>query len=157
MVIVLTRVILVVVLLAIAAISALRARRTRHSGQTTPPPRVGAPNNGGQAPSPAARLLLVAVETVDAAFVLDGVVVDDGSPLGPVGWPVALRLRRPETPALDESARAMLARWVAEDEIVHLAITANEPRRRVWITNGASVLHFDPVPVDDQRPRASGQ
>jgi hypothetical protein len=38
------------------------------------------------------RVLVVATTVVDGEVVVDGVVVDDDSPLGPRGWPVTVRL-----------------------------------------------------------------
>ena len=74
------------------------------------------------------RLRLVIVARQGDEITLDGVV--DGSPrLGwpPVGWPVSLHLRLPETAYGADSAAAVLQGWARDDDLVEVRVV-DSPR-----------------------------
>lgn len=131
-------------LLSLAVMGALAARRNRRR-RCPPPPQPAPDRRDDSQPRPQMTALqLVAVETSGSGLVIDCVVADHDSPLGPIGWPVSFRVRKPQTPGLDEAVHCMLARWAEEDEVVGFASTGIEPWRRVSITHGTSVLTLDP-------------
>lgn len=142
--------VVMVVLLATTGIVAARAMRYERGVQPPPQRALVA------APGRTTHLQLVATGVVDDAFVLDGLVVDEDSELGPEGWPIALRLGRPGSPWLAERVAALVARWVATDKVIECAITGAGPRRRVAVTDGASILYSGVGAVDPQGPSALG-
>lgn len=150
---VLVGLILLLPLLSMVLLSALAVRRDRR-GERASPVATTRPTGGEDTARPTVDLQLVAVDATTSTFVIDGVVVRHGSPLAPVGWPVTYRVRRPQSRDLDLAILAMLTRWAAEDEVVGFATTGTEPRRRVSITYGPSILHLDADPVGsrDLRP-----
>lgn len=150
---VLAGLILLLPLLSLLVLSALALRRDRRATGAAPVPSDGRVVDDSTARPAVIDVQLVLVQTTASTFVIDGVVVRHGSPLAPIGWPVTYRVRRPQSQDLDLAIRAMLDRWVAQDEVVGFATTGTEPRRRVSITSGPSVLRLEADPADSRHLR----
>lgn len=93
-------------------------------------------------------LRLAFVYLVDGAVVLDGIVADEDTTIGPVGWPVTVRLCRPNDSSVVNWMCGLLRQWANESSFVQVTFRDGAPRSRVSITDGATTLHFDPAPVD---------
>lgn len=90
------------------------------------------------------RIRLVLVTRDGGDVTLDGVV--DGSPrVGwpPVGWPVSLHLRLPETIHGAESAAAVLGGWARGDEVVEVRVVESPRGPVVALGRGAARLTLD--------------
>lgn len=93
-------------------------------------------------------LRLAFVEQADDAIVLDGVITDEGTTIGPAGWPITLRVCRPFESLVAGWMYGLLHQWATENALVRVKLRDDGPRSRVSITDGATTLHFDPAPVD---------
>lgn len=133
----------VVGLAAAAAISMARAAcRRRSSGPSMWHAATATVRRTGTPPA-TFGLQVVAVGDDADGFVLDGIAVDDSCPLGPMGWPVAVRAYRPESASVAAEMRTLMAGWAAADATVHVAVRVTGPRRQVSISEGASVLQCE--------------
>ena len=71
-------------------------------------------------PSPAAATLsVIAGSVLEEVFVLDGIVQRDGEE---IGEPVAIVLRRPDTPWFDAAMEQLLGQWASRSETVGFSI-----------------------------------
>ena len=108
---------------------------------------------GRRSPLIELTLQLVFVDLEDDAVVLDCVITDEDTTIGPAGWPLTVRVCRP----FDSSAVGwmceVLRQWAAESSVVRLTFRNGAYRSRVSITDGATTLHFDPASIDGGQPR----
>lgn len=138
-------------LIAAAVLVAVTRRRRNVVDEVHEPEKPGS-----EPPDRTVGVRLIALQLADRAVILDGVVNDTANPLGPVGMPISIRVKRPDTAALDDVMRSLLTTWVANDEVVRCTVGGAEPRRNVAIARGESVLRLGLEPFDGRRSTPSG-
>jgi hypothetical protein len=93
----------------------------------------------------ALKIRIVTTRRAVTTLVLDGVLFDRFSGIGPAGWPITLHLGRPHGTRCDEQISELITGWSNDQTVITLTRCTSGERQQVALHDGKSMVQLDLV------------